>query len=88
MLVFKKSTRSDKKYMVTYNNKIIHFGNPYYEHYRDSTGVGAYSHMDHMDERRKKSYLKRAKGITDNDGNLTYNDKSSANYYAINYLWK
>jgi len=34
------------------------------------------------------SYLKRAKGIVDQEGNLTYNDKSSANYYAINYLWK
>jgi len=31
--------------------------------------------------------LARAKGIKDKNGNLTWKDKNSANYYAIRYLW-
>lgn len=57
--------------------KLIHFGNTDYEDY-----------TQHKDEKRRKSYLARAKGIKDKEGNLTYKDKNSKNYWAIKTLWK
>ncbi len=38
-------------------------------------------------QQQRKSYLARAKGIKDKQGNLTYKDKNSANYYSVRFLW-
>jgi len=57
--------------------KLIHYG---HSDYQDFT--------QHGDEKRRASYLKRAKGIKDKDGNLTYKNKNSKNYWAIKDLWK
>jgi len=88
---FKKSTRKDKKYMVKVGNKWIHFGaivnGKPMEQFKDSTGLGLYSKYDHGDKERRKRYLARAKGIKDKQGNLTWKDKESSNYYSIKYLW-
>ena len=59
MPVFKVSDRKDKKYKVYYNNKWIHFGNKNYQHYKDNTGLGVYSHLDHKDKKRRTSYQAR-----------------------------
>jgi hypothetical protein len=87
MLIFEKSNRKIKKYKVFYNGKWIHFGDSRAEQYEDKTGLGLYSHLNHYDKKRRTNYLKRAKGITDKYGNLTYLDKNMANYYSVNYLW-
>ena len=85
---FKKSTRDGKKYMVVApNGKTIHFGDIKSEQYRDTTGLGLYTHLNHNDEKRRKSYLARAKGIKNGKGELTWKDKNSANYYSVKYLW-
>lgn len=85
---FKKSTRKGKKYMVlTPKGKWIHFGASNMEQFKDSTGLELYSHLDHGDKERRKRYLSRAKGIKNKKGELTKNDKESANYYSIKYLW-
>lgn len=85
---FKKSNRSGKKYMVLApNGNWVHFGDLNMQHYKDSTPLKLYSHLDHNDLQRRKSYLARAKGIKNKLGQLTYTDKNSANYYAVNYLW-
>lgn len=88
MPVFKKSTNKNKKYMVTTpNGKIIHFGARDMEQYKDTTGLGLYSHLNHNDKERRRLYLARAKGIKDKNGNLTWNNPESANYYSVKYLW-
>ena len=85
---FKKSTRKGKKYMVVApNGKTIHFGSLSNEHYKDTTGLGLYTHLNHNDEKRRKSYLARAKGIKDKNGNLTWKDKNSANCFSVRFLW-
>ena len=84
---FKKSTRPGKKYMVVVNGKTIHFGSSSEQQYKDTTGLGLYTHLNHNDEKRRASYLARAKGIKDKNGNLTWKNKNSANYYAIRWLW-
>jgi hypothetical protein len=83
MPTFKRSTRKNKKYMVKYNGKWIHFGSSAHQQYKDSTGLGLYTHLNHNDKKRRKNYLARAKGIK----NKSYLNKNSANYYAVNFLW-
>ena len=41
----------------------------------------------HKDEKRRKSYLARAKGIKNKQGELTYKNKNSANYWSVRVLW-
>jgi hypothetical protein len=87
MLTFKRSTRKNKKYMVFHNNRWIHFGDTRYEQFKDRTPLKLYSHLNHNDTKRRMNYLQRAKGIKDKNGNLTYLDKNSPNYYSVKYLW-
>ena len=84
---FKKSTRPGKKYMVVVNGKTIHFGDIKMQQYTDTTGLGLYTHLNHNDEKRRASYLARAKGIKNKKGEPTWKDKNSANYFSVKYLW-
>ena len=43
-------------------------------------------HFGHSPEARK-SYLARSKGIKDKQGNLTYKDKNSKNYWSRKVHW-
>ena len=65
----------------------IHFGDTRYEQFEDRTPLKLYSHLNHFDKKRRMNYLQRAKGIKDKNGNLTYLDKNSPNYYSVKYLW-
>ena len=88
---FALSNRKNKKYMViSPKGKVIYFGGikqdgTPYEQYEDK--LGKYSKYDHNDKQRRDRYLKRAKGIKDKQGKLTWKNKESANYYSIKYLW-
>jgi len=85
---FKKSTRKGKKYMVkTPDGKWVHFGAANMQQFKDSTGLGLYSDKDHGDKKRQERYLKRAKGIRNKKGELTWKDPESPNYYSVKYLW-
>jgi len=85
---FTKSTRKDKKYSVeTPSGKTIHFGSSSYGQYKDSTGLGLYTSLDHGDKTRRDRYLARAKGIKNKKGELTWNDPESANFYSVKFLW-
>lgn len=84
-----KSSLSNKKYSVYVikdgKRTLIHFGNTDYQQFKDK--LGEYSNLDHNDKVRQKSYLARAKGIKNKQGELTWRDKNSANYYAVRFLW-
>tara|TARA_S200002703_G_scaffold128540_1_gene115358 strand:- start:365 stop:637 length:273 start_codon:yes stop_codon:yes gene_type:complete len=82
---YKKSTRPDKKLMVVVDGKTIHFGARSMEQFKDKTGI--WKSKDHGDEKRRKSYLARAKGIKKKDGSLAWKDPKSANYHAVRILW-
>ena len=86
MNTFQESTRKNKKYMVKYNDKWVHFGDTRYDQFEDKE-LGLYKYQNHYDKKRRESYRKRAKGIKDKNGNLTYLDKNSPNYYALKFLW-
>tara|TARA_R110002049_G_scaffold296435_1_gene484514 strand:+ start:269 stop:538 length:270 start_codon:yes stop_codon:yes gene_type:complete len=87
MPIFFKSKVKNKKYAVRYNNKIINFGDSRYTQYKDSTGLGLYTNLNNNDKKRRASYIARASKIKNKEGQLTASLKSSANYYALRYLW-
>ena len=71
------STRRNKKYVVTLKiGDQIHFGHPDYEDF-----------MIHQDQERRFRYRKRASKIRDKQGNLTYKDRNSPNYWSHHLLW-
>lgn len=72
---FLKSTRQNKKYMVRVNNKLVHFGDKRYEHYKDK--IGLYKNLDHGDITRKKAYYAR-------HGKA---EKYSPKWFSHKYLW-
>ena len=65
LLGFKRSTAKGKKYSATLENKTtkkvrtVNFGDIRYEQFKDSTGLGLYTHLDHRDKERKKKYQNR-----------------------------
>ena len=75
-----KSKAKNKKFSVYVmkNGKktLINFGDSRYQHF-----------TQHKDEKRRDNYLKRAKGIKDKAGNLTWKNKNTSNYWSVHYLW-
>ena len=75
-----KSKAKNKKFSVYVmkNGKktLINFGDSRYEDF-----------TQHKDKKRRENYLKRAKGIKDKNGNLTWKDKNTANYWSVHYNW-
>lgn len=82
-----RSEKKNKKYKVKHQGKYIHFGDKRYQQFKDTTGLGLYSKLDHNDKTRQKSYCSRSAGIKDKNGKLTKNDKNNSNYYARKFLW-
>lgn len=74
----KPSNRKGKKKKVLANKngclKVIHFGDVNYKH--------------NYSEKARENYLKRSAGIRNAAGELTKNDKHSANYWSRRVLWK
>ena len=75
-----KSTSKGKKGMVYVKKdgkkKLIHFGD-----------ASMSDFTKHKDTQRKKNYLTRSGGIRDKSGNLTANNKNSANYWSRHINW-
>ena len=82
---FEKSNRKNKKYDAVMKNTTtgrevkIPFGDSRYEHYKDSTGLGVWTHKNHNDDNRRKSYRARH--------NSTAQKKYSPSWFSYHYLW-
>ena len=71
------STRKNNKYRATLQSgKKIHFGSSQHEDY-----------LIHKDQDRRDRYLARAKKIKNKQGELTYTNPESANFWSVNLLW-
>ena len=63
-LRFEVNDKGLQKYKaILFNNEIgnevtVKFGHKNYEQYKDSTSLGAYSHLDYNDKTRRDSYRK------------------------------
>lgn len=88
MLKFKIPKTGYKKYTAVFpDGEEVSFGDIRYQQYRDTTPLRAYSHMDHLDPQRRKSYLARHKKIKDKSGKFAYKNPRSASALSIKYLW-
>lgn len=71
------SNRKNNMYVVTLpSGKKIHFGSVHYPDY-----------LIHKDNIRKENYLRRARNIRNKNGELTYDNPESSNFWSINLLW-
>jgi hypothetical protein len=83
---FTKSHKAGKKYNAILRNKKtggtvkIPFGDLSYEQFKDKTGLGLYTHLDHRDTKRKRAYkIRHDKDVRPNN--------YSAGYFSMKYLW-
>lgn len=82
---FEKSQSKNKKYDAILTNKFsskvirVPFGDSRYEQYKDNTGLGLYSSLNHLDNNRRKNYRARHQG----------EEKHifSSGYFSWYYLW-
>ena len=71
------SSRKNNKYVATLSSgKKIHFGSSQYPDF-----------LIHKDKERKERYLARAKKIKNKQGELTYTNPESSNFWSVNPLW-
>ena len=71
------STRKNNKYVATLPiGKKINFGSAQYPDF-----------LIHKDKERKERYLARAKNIKNKQGELTFTNPESANFWSVNLLW-
>ena len=87
MTFFRVSHTKGKKYDAFHNNKWIPFGDSRYQHYYDSTGLYHWSHLDHLDNKRRINYRKRHSKILTKYNNPAYLDPDQPAYWSWNYLW-
>ena len=84
-LRFEKSRNKTKKYdaliqhVKTGKIKRVPFGMKGYAQYKDKTGLGLYSSLDHGDLKSRKNYRKRHFGEDKN--------KFSSGYFSWKYMW-
>mgnify|MGYP003327927252 CR=1 FL=1 len=74
---FKSKVKGKKMSVYVKKNgkvKLIHFGDSKYRH--------------NYSKEARDSYLARSAGIRDKEGNLTRNNKNTANYWSRKVLWK
>ena len=85
---FEKSKKKNKKYsVITPKGNKIDFGDKRYKHFKDTTDLKLYSDLNHNDKKRQKNYCARSSRIKNKKGELTKNNKESANHYSMKYLW-
>lgn len=81
---FTKSHLEKKKYDAILKNKItnkiklVPFGSINYQQYKDVTGLNLYTHLNHLDKRRRDNYYKRH--------NIDFK-KYSPDFFSKKYLW-
>lgn len=82
----------NKKYTVSvifddgmYKN--VSFGDRRYAQYMDRSPLGLYSHMNHLDDKRRRIYRRRHSKITNRDGVPAYMEKFSPAWFSWHYLW-
>ena len=91
-MLIKKSTRKNKKYMAYVPEKArwLHFGQYGMAQYKDSTGVGLFTHIDHLDNKRRKRFFQRFAGLTTKGESLKKEyEKNGITplWLSMRYLW-
>lgn len=73
------------------NGKKVSFGHRDYEHYKDSVpkslGGGIWSHMNHLDKKRRDSYQRRHSALLCKNGVQCISIKYTPAWFSYYYLW-
>lgn len=83
---FYKSMKEHKKYYALLEHKKnkskvkVHFGDSRFDQYRDSTGKGYFTYKNHLDKKRKNSYIQRHKGFIKKG-------YYSPGFFSLSFLW-
>ena len=86
LMGFVKSNTKYKKYDAIVKNKHnlrafrVPFGSSKNYHYKDKTGLGLYSHLNHLDKKRQKAYVSRHQ-------HFIKEGYYSPGYFSMKYLW-
>lgn len=91
-ITFMKSKIKGKKYTALLKDgSKVHFGSSDHEHFKDtvpkSLGGGVWSHKNHNDKGRRRSYRNRHGKIKTKSGKLAYRVKFSPAWFSYNFLW-
>ena len=79
-VILSKSSKPAKKYKAVFpDGMVVHFGHSSYPQYKDSTGLGLYSHKDHKDLARRDNFHMRH--------GCAQKSKKTAGYLSCKYLW-
>lgn len=65
--------------------KIVTFGDPNYEQYKDV--LGDWSHLDHKDKDRRQKYMDRHSKIKLKDGRYSYKVPYTKEFFSYYLLW-
>lgn len=81
-----------KKYTaILPDGKRVSFGHRDYQHYKDSVpkklGGGIWSHKDHRDAQRRKSYRARHGALRCKNGEKCISKKYSPAWFSYHFLW-
>lgn len=82
---FQKSNTENKKYdailkhKTTGRTKTVPFGDRRFQHFKDTTGLALYNHLNHLDKERRRLFRLRFKKSS--------SKKFSSSYFSYNYLW-
>ena len=88
MIIIKKSTRKNKKYMI-YNPKTmkyVHFGERGANHFKDVSPIRMYTNLNHNDPKRRRNYLLRHHGVSSKKEALLKEQKLKGTVYTPKYL--
>lgn len=91
IIKFEKGKYPYKYTAILSNRKHVSFGHQDYKHYKDSVpkklGGGIWSHLDHLDLKRRASYHARHSNIKTLNGQYAINVKYSPAWFSMKYLW-
>lgn len=88
LIGFVKSPKKHKKYraILTDGNmaKYVDFGDKRYQQYEDK--IGLYSHLDHLDKKRRVNYRARHSAILSKSGTPSYKIPYTPAFFSWHYL--
>jgi hypothetical protein len=88
-LKFEEGDRNYKyKVTITLKNgvsRIVQFGDKRYQHYKDK--IGLFTHLDHNDPVRRRSYRIRHGSIKLKNGRRAIDVKYSPAWFSWHFLW-
>lgn len=91
-MIIIKSPLKNKKYRAIIGDNKIDFGDNRFQHYKDSTPLKLWTHLDHNNKERRRKYFLRHSGVDDKKNAIKKEfiksgNKITAKILSHFYLW-